>query len=157
MLKGLIIFAAQYLYLVIMLIAAVHFFLLPKGEKKFFVILEVIALPCIYVASRIVAHFYFDPRPFVVGHFTPLIPHSPDNGFPSDHALLISAVASVMFVYNKKASLVLWVLTLIVGVARVMAGVHHMVDIIGAVTISILLTAIIEYVLKRQRVFLYRH
>ena len=157
MLKGLIIFAAQYLYLVIMLIAAVHFFLLPKGEKKFFVILAVIALPCIYATSKIVAHFYFDPRPFVVGHFTPLIPHSPDNGFPSDHALLTSAVASVMFVYNKKVSLVLWVLTLIVGVARVMAGVHHMVDIIGAVTISILLTPIIEYVLKRQRVFLYRH
>lgn len=111
----------------------------------------VFALPCIYLFSKLSANLYFDPRPFVVGHFTPLLPHAPDNGFPSDHALLTSAIASVGFVYNKKVSAVLWALTVIVGLARVFAGVHHLVDIAGAISISILVTAVIDYFLKKAR------
>src|SRR5919202_4656794 len=39
---------------------------------------------------------YNDPRPFVVGHFQPLISHPADNGFPSDHALLAAALVAVV-------------------------------------------------------------
>lgn len=155
--NALIIFSAQYLYLLVIAIAAVYFFTIPKDQKRNFGLLLIISLPCIYLASRVAAIFYFDPRPFVMGHFVPLIPHAPDNGFPSDHALLTSAVASVVFVYNKKVSAVLWALTIIVGTTRVLAGVHHIVDIAGAIIISILVTDVIDYLLKKQKVFTYRY
>ncbi|MDR3642857.1 MAG: phosphatase PAP2 family protein [Candidatus Doudnabacteria bacterium] len=155
--NALIIFSAQYLYLLVIAITAVCFFIIPKDQKRNFGLLLIIALPCIYLISKVAANFYFDPRPFVVGHFAPLIPHAPDNGFPSDHVLLTSAISSVVFAYNKKVSAVLWALTIIVGLARILVGVHHLIDIAGAITISILVTAVIDYLLKKQKVFIYRY
>ncbi len=155
MLNAIIIFSAQYLYLAAGLIALVYFFKIPKDQKRNFALLTIIALYCIYLVSRMAAHFYFDPRPFVVGHFTPLVPHAPDNGFPSDHALLTSSIASVVFVCNKKIGLLLWLLTFLIGAARVLVGIHHPIDILGAFAISILVTAAVHYLLKKQKIFLY--
>lgn len=157
MTKDLIIFCGQYLYILTIVIAVVYFLIIPKDQKKSFALLAISALPCIYLVSRLAANFYFDPRPFVVGHFTPFIPHAPDNGFPSDHALLTSAIASIVFVFNKKLSGLLWLLTIIVSAARVMAGIHHSIDIIGAVVISIVVATWVDLVLKRQKFIYYKH
>ena len=54
------------------------------------------------VIALILGHLYYNPRPFVVGNFTPLISHSVDNGFPSDHVLLASAIASILYFFSKK-------------------------------------------------------
>lgn len=157
MLNILIIFSAKYLYLLVVGIYAVYFFSISNSKKKDLAILTIIALPCIYLVSRVAALAYFDPRPFVVNHFIPLIPHAIDNGFPSDHALLTSAIASVVWFYNKKASAVLWLLTLIIGTSRVLAGVHHPIDIAGAIIISIIITAVMDIALKHQKIILYKN
>jgi undecaprenyl-diphosphatase len=99
--------------------------------------LSVISLPLAYIFSKITSIIYFDPRPFVVGHFTPLITHAPDNGFPSDHMLLASAIASIIFAYNKKLGVVAWVIAFVVGASRVLAGVHHWIDILGSAVIAV--------------------
>lgn len=96
------------------------------------------ALPLIYIVSRVVAQFYYDPRPFVVGHFLPLIPHEPDNGFPSDHTLLGVAMAVVIYPFSKKISMISWTLAILAGTSRVLAGVHHLIDILGSAAIAIL-------------------
>jgi undecaprenyl-diphosphatase len=88
-----------------------------------------------YIISRIAGALYFDPRPFVVGHFIPLIAHAADNGFPSDHVLLTGALAMIVWFYNKKLSIVLWVLALLIGWARVYVGIHHTADIVGSIVI----------------------
>ncbi len=91
--------------------------------------------PLAYIISRISSYLYYDPRPFVVGHFTPLIAHAADNGFPSDHVLLTGAVAMIVWFYNKKLSAALLVLVLLICWARVYAGIHHATDIAGSVII----------------------
>ncbi len=156
MINSLIIFCAKYLYLLVVEIYAAYFFSIPKNKRKDLAILTIIALPCIYLASRVAGILHFDPRPFVVNHFAPLIPHAPDNGFPSDHALLISAIASVVWFYNKKVSAILWLLTLIVGIARVLAGIHHPIDIIGAFVISIIVAGLAEYALNCSKIISYK-
>ncbi len=90
-----------------------------------------------YAIGIIGNHIYFDPRPFVVGHFTPLIPHAPDNGFPSDHALLVSAIASIGMFWNRRLGVVLWILAIIIAIARVWVGVHHPIDVLGSMVISL--------------------
>jgi undecaprenyl-diphosphatase len=144
----LIIFGAKYLYILTILIALIFFFYLPKDKKKGFALLAVIALPCVYICAKIAGHFYFDPRPFVTGHFTPLIPHPADNGFVSDHMLLTGAIAMIVFFYNKKTGAILWVAALLVGLSRVLAGIHHPIDILGAAVISAAVPAIIYHLLK---------
>ena len=100
----------------------------------------VIALPLTYIVAKIISNFYYDPRPFVVGQFTPLLPHAADNGFPSDHTLLSSAVAAVIFFFHRKLGAFLFVVAFMVGMARVFAGIHHSVDIFGSMVIALVVT-----------------
>lgn len=131
------IFLAKYLYIFEIVIAAIYFFLQTRNKQKLITVLSAIFLPLAYVLTQVIATFYFDPRPFVVGHFTPLIPHSPDNGFPSDHMLLTSAIASILFVYDKRIGALAWVIAIVVGISRVYAGIHHLTDVVGSAVIVI--------------------
>ncbi len=142
-------FIAQYLYLVALAVAGTFFLLQPRKTQKSMAICGVIIAPLSYVVSRIASHFYYDPRPFVVGHFTPLFSHIADNGFPSDHILLTGAVAMIVYFYNKKLSAVLWILAILIGWARVASGVHHAADIAGSVII-VLAASAIYYFLDRK-------
>lgn len=155
MLNDLIILSAKYLYLLVLLLAILAFLWVPKNQKYSLLLLSIITLPCVYIIAKISSHFYFDPRPFIEGHFTPLIAHAADNGFPSDHTLITAALSSIIFFFNKKISAVMWLLTLLVGAARVAAGIHHSVDIIGAIAIAAVVTAIIHQLLQRQRIIAY--
>jgi len=137
------IFTAKYLYLFVLLIVVIFFFSQPRKLQKSMAICGIIIAPLAYAISRISSYFYYDPRPFVVMHFTPLIAHAADNGFPSDHVLLTGAVAMIVWFYNKRLSIVLWALALLIGWARVYAGIHHSTDIIGSV--AIVLVASLAY------------
>ena len=139
MLDSLIIFGAKYLYIVVVAVAIIYILRQPREKQKRILILAIISLPIAYIVAKIGSWLYFDPRPFVVGNFTPLVPHVADNGFPSDHTLLTSAIASVIYVFNKKIGVLLWILALIVGISRVSAGIHHPVDILGSIIISVLI------------------
>jgi undecaprenyl-diphosphatase len=132
-----IIFLAQYFVYVGLLVAAIFCVLLPRTKQKHLALYGMIALPATYIVAKLLSLSYYNPRPFVVGHFIPLIAHAADNGFPSDHTLLLAAVASIFYPYNKKASWVMWIITLVVGLSRVAAGIHHDIDIIGAIVIAI--------------------
>ncbi len=137
MLDTLSILGAEYLFVVIAGIAFLYFLKQPKDEQKRIVIFAVLALPLTYIVSKIGALLYFDPRPFVVGHFIPLIAHEPDNGFPSDHVLLCASIAAVISPSSKYLGLVLLLLTLLVGVSRVHTGIHHAIDIIGSLVMAL--------------------
>lgn len=140
--KYLIIFAAEYLIVLIVLFASVNFLKLEKQKKKEMFVFATIALPIIFIFSRLASKLYFNPRPFIVENFIPLVFHSNDNGFPSDHTLLATAVAAVTYFFNKKIGIILGLLAILVGLARVIAGVHHLVDIFGSIAIVILVSVL---------------
>ena len=130
-----IIFIAKYFLFVSAAIAVAYLFRQPRAKQKEILIFALVLLPLSYIAAKLISRFYFDPRPFAQGNFTPLIPHAPDNGFPSDHTLLGAAIAFAVFRFNKKLGFLLLYLTILVGVARVLAGVHHATDIAGSIVI----------------------
>lgn len=143
----LIIFGAKYLLWILVVIALIWFLKQSREKQKQIIFFGVTALPIIFLISRLVGRFYYDPRPFVVGHFVPLIPHEPDNGFPSDHTLLGAALASVIYLFNRKISWIAWIFTILIGVSRVLAGIHHLVDIAGSIIISIFAGFFVYHVL----------
>lgn len=145
-----IILGAKYLILVSIVAYLIWFIRLPKHEKKQAFLFGLITLPLAYILAKIAGHFYFDPRPFVVGNFTPLIPHAADNGFPSDHTLLAGALAASVACFNKKFSMYLWIITILIGISRVAAGIHHWRDIAGSIVIVLLAATITHLVLKRR-------
>lgn len=138
------ILAASYLYLGSALIVAIYFFTRPKQVMQRMALCGVIIAPLSYIIAKVASHFYYDPRPFVVDHIMPLIAHAADNGFPSDHMLLASALAMIVWFYNRKLAVILWVLAAVIGWSRVYVGVHHWTDILGSVVI-VLIASVVYY------------
>ncbi|GAC1490804.1 MAG: hypothetical protein NVS1B13_20670 [Flavisolibacter sp.] len=103
-----------------------------------------------YLLALLFGQLYFDPRPFVQGHFKPLIVHDAENGFPSDHVLLVSIVAAVLTVFNKPISALLWILTIVVAYARVFVGVHHIIDVATSIIISILVVITLYFTIYQR-------
>lgn len=91
-----------------------------------------ITLTLSLVLGKIAGLLYDDPRPFVVEHVTPLVPHAPDNGFPSDHALLAAAIVALVLLAQPRASVPFAVLAVLVDWARVASGVHHVIDVVAS-------------------------
>jgi len=79
------------------------------------------------------------PRPFVVLHeFHKLIPHPADASFPSDHASGAFAIVGVLALFGRRsAALAALVWAVLIGVARVMVGVHWPSDILGGVGVGL--------------------
>ncbi len=145
------IFAAKYLYIVVIIVPFFWFLRQSKAKQKEALMLICIALPLIYIAAEIAGLLYHNPRPFVLGNFQPLIPHKVDNGFPSHHTLLVSALSAAIFPFSRCLSFILWVLVLFVGISRVYVGVHHAIDIIASIAISIIIVSLVNFFNKRMR------
>lgn len=147
----LIIFAAKYLHLLIILLAIIFWLFSTKIQKRNLVKVSLISFPLSYLTSKILGIFIYDSRPFVVENVKPLIDHSPNNGFPSDHTLLALTIASVFYAYNRKLSVFLFLMGLIVGFARVIAKIHYPLDILGSFVIAILASYVASLILKKEK------
>ncbi len=92
--------------------------------------------------ARIAARFISDPRPYMVAHTVPLMPVSADNGFPSDHTLLVAALTATLYWIDRRWIGPLAAGTLLVALGRLAVGAHHTIDVVGSVVI-VLLAAIV--------------
>lgn len=146
--NGVIIFCAKYLFVLVAIGLVVAWLPADRETKKRFVLATVLAGGIAFVLSRIAGHLYYDPRPFVTEHVKPLIPHGPDNGFPSDHALLTMTLTAITYFFNKKIASLMLILTIAVGVARILAKVHSPLDIGGGWIFGII-GAVCGYYLMR--------
>lgn len=147
------IFGAKYLYLVELAFFVIYFFRLPKEQKRTMFIFSLIDLPAVYITGLIARYFYNNPRPFVSEHITPLISHSADNGFPSDHTLLVTALASIIYCYNRTLGFVVFAIAILIGISRTLAGIHHWIDIAGSISIAMIVTTIV-YQLSKKYLFI---
>jgi undecaprenyl-diphosphatase len=134
--KGFILFGAQYLYIAIALFAGIFVYAQPKELRLKLLISIAIAFPLAYIAAKIGSALFENQRPFVLSGLPPLLPHADDNGFPSDHTLLSAAFAALVFWCEKRLGTVLMFLAFLVGFSRMLAGVHHLVDVIGSMAIA---------------------
>jgi membrane-associated phospholipid phosphatase len=85
------------------------------------------------------AHLHTDARPFVQNpSLHPLIKHSADNGFPSDHSVAAALIATVVILRHRLIGAGLALAALVVAVARVAAHVHHLQDVAAGLAIGVL-------------------
>lgn len=120
-----------------MVILGAYFLTRRWPAQKKMVLFAVPAGLLTYVLGLIAGLLYTDPRPFVIGHFAPLIQHVADNGFPSDHTLLAASLAMVGMYWNKWLGVILWTIAILIGIARVYVGLHHQIDIAMSMIIAV--------------------
>jgi len=133
---------ADYALYAVALGAGVSWLLTSRRNKVPYAAAAVIALVLVAIAVKGVGALWVDPRPFVVDHTTPLIAHNADNGFPSDHTALATAIAAVVFAWHRRTGAALLALAVLLGVARVVTQVHHVPDIVTGVALGLVAAAL---------------
>lgn len=141
---------AKDLIIVPVLLEIYLFWKLDRRNRRQMVILLAVTAILAGIFAYSLGHLYYDPRPQFKDGATPLFPHGNDNGFPSDHTLLASVLALVAYRFNRPLGYVLGLITVIIGWARVAAHVHHGIDIIGSIAITVLAYIIALQVMSRS-------
>lgn len=149
--QAIVIFSANYLYLASITIGFYGLFFAPRELQINLIKLAFFSLPLSLIIGKIANYFFENLRPFVLNREFPLIPHAPDNGFPSDHMLLAATIASVVFIYRPSLGILLFVIALLVGASRVLAKIHHPIDIFGSIAISIIAVLIAKFLASQVK------
>jgi undecaprenyl-diphosphatase len=137
-LDGFAIFCAQWLPYI--LVIAFIFLILNKetARKRFYLFAEG-ALAIILargIITTIIQYFYYHPRPFEFYGFAPLIAES-GSSFPSGHAAWFFALAMIAWYADRKWGVWYFILATLISIARIYAGVHWPLDVIGGAIIGI--------------------
>lgn len=163
-LDSLIIFCAKYLQYPAILFLILYLFLHYVGEfnfKKPFSLLKIkikeiflIFTPAVFswFIADIFKKLFFSPRPFIALKDTvqPLFFHGGFDSFPSGHAIFFSALAISGYFVHKRVGRVYIIFALIIGLARIMAGIHFPVDILAGYLFGILVSLIFNVIFSKK-------
>ncbi len=89
------------------------------------------------VFDQILKFLIHTPRPFLALPNVQALFSETGFAFPSGHATFFSALAFSIFFLNKKAGYVFMFFALLIGLARIIAGVHFPIDILGGFILGI--------------------
>ena len=149
---GLVFFVAQYGDIVTIACAGLflgYFFLRSEGRLRSRLALgiesSVIGFTVLsaWLAAFLLKIVFHAPRPFVT--FTsvrPLIVETSFTSFPSGHATFFFALATAIYLYDKRAGRGFFVAAVLIALARVIAGVHYPVDILTGAVLGVGIAAI---------------
>jgi undecaprenyl-diphosphatase len=126
---------------VILLGAWALLFKIPKGHRFEAYCRILLAGLTAYMLAKFIATIYQPAtlRPFELLGVEPGAAYLNNPGFPSDHALFVTAIACAVWFETrmKKLSIVLASLVLLICIGRVVALVHTPLDVIGGVVIAL--------------------
>ncbi len=133
-----IIFFAKYLAHVLIATAVIYFLLakLPRQERIKGVILAIAAPSVARLIVEAIRFFYHRVRPLNMLPIKHLLVET-SWSFPSAHATWFFALSTVVYYHNKKLGVVFFILSTLMGLARVAAGVHYPSDILGGAILGV--------------------
>ena len=84
------------------------------------------------------------PRPFeVIANLKPLVITGYGDSFPSNHATFFGALAISIFLQNKKLGLIFIAGAIIISIARVLANIHWLIDVITGLSLGALVAIVV--------------
>lgn len=139
--NGLILFFAEYLTYVLLLIFAGYVYLAFRSWRErgiVFVTTAAAATLARLVLTELIRFFYHHPRPYITLTVHQLLPSENSYSFPSGHASLFFAVSTVIYAYNRKLGTFFFVASFVMGLARIAAGIHFPLDIAGGAVVGVI-------------------
>ncbi|MCL5946822.1 MAG: phosphatase PAP2 family protein [Chloroflexi bacterium] len=141
---------AIFLAAVLVFVMVGGWLLIAYQEQARLTVATLVRLACLfgfsYVVGKVLGHIVIDPRPYIVEHVAPLMPVAKDNGFPSDHTLLASALTAGTLWLNRRWSVLFVLGTILVMLGRLGVGAHHTLDVMGSVVIVMVVSIIVGLV-----------
>ncbi len=150
----LVIFLAQFLIFVMAGILLVTVLLEKEQSRKISLLTHILAsVLIVYVIVTVCKLYFAVPRPFVqFPHNTQLFSYGGFDSFPSGHAAFASLIATLGYLKNKRLWMSLSLCAILVGVARIVSGVHFPVDIIVGYMIGIMVGGSAYWFSKRKNI-----
>ena len=111
------------------------------------------AITSMFIANLVVKAcnlMFYRPRPFAFREVNLLFYYPSDSSFPSNAATVGFSVATAVWLANRRAGLLCYVLASAFALARVAGGVHYPADILGGLFIG----AATAYVVSRKLPFI---
>lgn len=152
---GLVVFVAVYLPFLVVIAAGLfllfHYKVLPsKNPVSEFITKRKDFYPFIFsaifafISDEALKLLVHAQRPFLaLVNIHPLFPEI-GYAFPSFHATFMTAIGTAVFFSSKKAGYIFLFFAFIIGVSRIVAGVHYPFDILG----GFILGALVAYLAK---------
>lgn len=90
------------------------------------------------------------PRPYLV--FPDIIPllSKTDFSFPSGHATFFMALGVAIYLSHKKVGIIFIILALLIGLARIIIGVHFPIDILFGFIFGAIVAILFNLIFKRK-------
>ncbi len=102
-----------------------------------------------WLAARLIKWWWLTSRPFVrLADITPLFNPGDSNSFPSGHAAFFFALALAVYAVDQKFGQWLIAGATIISLARVMAGVHWPLDILGGLALAIFVVPLALFIAR---------
>ena len=148
----LVVFFASYLqYILILIFVLFLFYSRHKIESwRIFWVTILSAGLARYGVTEIIRFFYHRPRPFMVLQIHQLLTDN-EWSFPSGHSTFFFALATAIYLYNKKWGLGFLVAAILMNISRIIAGVHYPTDILGGAFIGVLVAHIFFYFIEPRK------
>lgn len=102
-----------------------------------------------YAASVVLKGYFRIGRPEALHFDFHALFSLSDYGFPSGHASFFSAMAVALFFIHRRAGIFASLLALTIGAARIFAGVHTPLDILGGYILGTLCALVVDTVASR--------
>ncbi len=148
-----IIFFGEYLVYLVILFVFWHLYRLWRTHKKKAFIPYVEALVSVAIGNGIVVSlfrmFYERVRPYVALHLTHNLLIDPTFSFPSGHTIFMFALATSIFFYDKKFGTFLYICGILIGVARVAAGVHYPSDVFAGAIFGVAISMCVYKIFRK--------
>lgn len=136
---SLIIFFASVLapILLIVLVVALYTSRIQHAQKIYrLVVAGISALIARFGITALIRFIFPIMRPFMAYDVHQLIAEQ-GSSFPSGHASFFFAISAAVFAWNKRLGVFFFAASLLMGIARVIAGVHYPSDILAGMAVGI--------------------
>ncbi len=141
----LVVFFAEYLQyiLVAFFLVLLYFAVYPKWEKLYiFGVTTTSIIISRLGVTEIIRYFTQRPRPFLTYSINKLLSNGwfysdTEWSFPSGHSVFFFAMATAIYLYNKKWGVWFFIAAILMNISRIIAGVHYPSDILGGAIVGI--------------------
>lgn len=102
-----------------------------------------------YGITELIRFIWPRTRPFLESNFNLLLDKVDKASFPSGHAAFFFALSLIVYFYNKRAGILFFIASALIGVSRVFSGLHWPTDILGGAVVGLFSAWLIHRIFRK--------
>ncbi len=112
-------------------------------KEKFIVLSMIVVVIASTLTAAVLKNTTHRERPYQTLDVRQLVEEDNNRSFPSNHVQLSFALSTIVFYFYRRSGLVLFLLSLLMGIGRIYVGVHYPSDVLGGAIIGIMIAFVI--------------